>query len=191
MGNHDFSLVSCTIRISSGVYPSLCLDLKSRRNWLRCSCKPFQPQLPGKRHQALTWTSPGHLVKRASPLDPRCLPFGPGWVLSPKFSWRPFFFRAVTGCLACELRTAWPVSCSEASGLGMWASAFRGNAEALTPSAVGHAEGAWLFISFSGGYASQGVQSEGEFGTTCGCVRLAFLYFTILSVPGQPANSVR
>lgn len=140
MGNHDFSLVSCTIRISSGVYPSLCLDLKSRRNWLRCSASPSSPSFLGKGTRPSPGTSPGHLVKMGISSDPRCLPFGPGWVLSPKFSWRPFFFRAVTGCLGL-LRTAWPVSCSEASLV--WECErlpSAGMQKRFTPSAVGHAE---------------------------------------------------
>ena len=154
--------------------------------------KPFQPQLPGKRHQVLTWNKPWALGQDGTSSDPRCLLLG-AWVSSqPQVFLKTIFLQSGHWMLWASwgrpglwavLKPLWSGNVSVCLPQGMQ--------KRFTPSAVGHAEEFGFYVSFSGGYALSRRAVRRDFGTTCGCVRLAFLYFTILSVPGQPANSVR
>ena len=154
--------------------------------------KPFQPQLPGKRHQALPWNKPwaldqdGHLL-----LSEMLALWGLGEFSAPGFPEDHFSLD-----LLLDTWASWGQA-------GLWAVLKHfcsanvnvclphGTQRCVTPSVVGHAEEFGFYVSFRGGYALSRRAVRREFGTTCGCVRLAFLCFTILSVPGLPAHSVR
>lgn len=154
--------------------------------------KPFQPQLPGKRHQALTWNKPwaldqdGHLL-----LSEMLALWGLSEFLAPSFPENHFSLDLPLDTWASWGRASlWAVVKHFCSG-NVSVCLPQGMQRCFTPSVVGHAEEFGFYVSFRGGYALSRRAVRRQFGTTCGCVRLVFLYFTILSVPGQPAHSVR
>ena len=102
------------LELAQGFVPSLCIDLKQWRNWIRCSTRPFPApasweRAPGPHLEQVL----GIWSRWASPLILDACPLWTGWVLGPEFPWRPFFVRPTVGYLGL-LRTCWPVSCSEA-----------------------------------------------------------------------------